>query len=251
MPTFPYSAFNGFIPEMAASKRLLKIRLRRALFAQGTGRRHTLPRRPESSTDASLSRLLGGHDLCGAGFHVGARRQGGAGDRFVPERRSAPVILPFEKPVLPPDMLNRHAAILLPQDRIGQVPAVHGDVAGIVEAATVVEEGRLLHPSRKSHVILAAGAADRRELPIAVEVYLDLSLAPPVRAEGADADDGAYEPTPALPAREDFEVLFQGRRIFAPEGDVQGSRARRDCVPYGVVHSASGHSIDGCSCPSQ
>ena len=118
-------------------------------------------------------------DVGGTGFEIRHRRQRALGIRLVPKRRAGPVVLGLRQ-LRVGDLLDRDAALLLPGDRVGQVPAVHRDEVLLVQAAPVVEERRLLDAPGQADIVLAAGAADGGKFLVAVHVDLDFPFAPPL-----------------------------------------------------------------------
>ena len=137
------------------------------------------------------------------------------------------------RPFFVGDLLDRDPGLLLPGDRVGQVPAVHRDEVLLVQAASVVQKRRLLDAPRQAHVVLAARAADGGELLVAVHVDLDFAFAPPlVGMEIADADHRADVAALVLSQGQQLEVLLRGRGVLAAEQHVQPADVvRRACRP--------------------
>ena len=89
------------------------------------------------------------------------------------------------------DLLDGDPGLLAPGDGVGQVPAVHRDKAFLVQAAAIVQKGRLLYAPGQPDVILAAGAVQVGRPFVAVHPDHVVAFAPPTAADVGDAEVAA------------------------------------------------------------
>ena len=133
-------------------------------------------------------------EVLGASLHIWQRRQFLAWYRLVPKRGRGPIIHSFIEAVLPADLLYGDAAFLLPEHRIRQMPAIHGNKTLLVQTASVVKERRLLHAVGNADVVFTASPTNGGERGIPIHIDFDLSFSPPLRVIVSDSQNGSDEP---------------------------------------------------------
>src|SRR5690606_38810723 len=130
----------------------------------------------------------------------------------------------------PAERLDVHAERALEPDRVGQVPAVHAEpllaavaavgaqdlvqaqVGGAVGGVALAGDVEVPRPAE---VVLGAGAADRRELLVAVEVELHLALAPPAARVRGPREVGADVVAPPGDALDEHVRVALAQRVVA------------------------------------
>jgi len=109
------------------------------------------------------------------------------------------------------------------------------ELVGHLHRAAGVRRLVLLHAPGGLEVILGAGAADRREIGVTIDVELHLALAPPVRPEGPDADHAADEATRPFDVIKDHVITLHHRGVLAAELGMEPGGVRGEPVAQFIV----------------
>jgi len=148
----------------------------------------------------------------------------------------------FPAEITPAQRLHRDAQVLFEEDRILQVETVErharsglaGFTHDVLEAKVWDRVIIFIKTPRPTEVILGAGAANRRPLLVAVEIHLDLPLAPPAGTVLLPAHEGADKVSMAAHAIEDGIDILVRHGIGPAELRVEIKAVRRHFL-QGVI----------------